>query len=476
MKTQSYLVLLILLFTSVFGYSQNKIRIACVGASITYGHFLDDREHNSFPGQLQSLLGNEYIIGNYGVSGTTMLKKGNSPYWKTRQFQEALNSNPNVVFIDLGGNDSKLINRKYLKEINQDCQDMITAFRLLPSHPRVIVLLPTVSFVSDTSEIWDQAIVQLVIPELQRAAYEKNAELLDMHQLLVNHEELMPDKMHPNKQGATIIARRLYELLIQPRDEHFDIFTQLPITKNVGLFAGYQCADFTLSGRMCKVVKPKWSAKGHSWIWRARFWGHEPQTDIALLERGFHVVYCDVAELFGNDKALSIWNDYYHLLTHAGLGKKSVMEGMSRGGVYIYRWAATYPKRVAAIYADAPVLDLKSWPGGKGQSKGSPTDWERFKKDFNFKTEEEAISFKGNPIDLTGKIVKAGFPMLHVVGDADDVVPIAENTTPFEQKIIEAGGSIKVIHKPGVNHHPHSLQNPQPIVDFILRSSKQKMK
>jgi hypothetical protein len=59
--------------------------------------------------------------------------------------------------------------------------------------------------------------------------------------------------------------------------------------------------------------------------------------------------------------------------------------------------------------------------------------------------------------------------MLHVVGDADDVVPVSENTALFEQKIKAAGGSIQVIHKPGIGHHPHSLANPQPIVDFILK-------
>ena len=119
----------------------------------------------------------------------------------------------------------------------------------------------------------------------------------------------------------------------------------------------------------------------------------------------------------------------------------------------------------------SPVLDMKSWPGGKGQSKGSVKDWEVFKKDFDFSTDAEAVEFKGNPIDITNNIAKGGFPMLHVVGDADEVVPVAENTVIFEQKINAAGGSIQVIHKPGVGHHPHSLQNPQPIVDFILRAT-----
>jgi alpha-beta hydrolase superfamily lysophospholipase len=147
------------------------------------------------------------------------------------------------------------------------------------------------------------------------------------------------------------------------------------------------------------------------------------------------------------------------------------MEGFSRGGVYVYNWAAQNPGKVACVYVDAPVLDLKSWPGGKGSSKGSGKEWETFKKDYGYTSDSVAVTFKGNPIDKVEQIVKGGYPMLHVVGDADDVVPVAENTAIFEQKVLALGGKIQVIHKPGVNHHPHSLANPTPIVDFILKAT-----
>jgi pimeloyl-ACP methyl ester carboxylesterase len=255
-------------------------------------------------------------------------------------------------------------------------------------------------------------------------------------------------------------------------DSSFSLVEALPAESKLFDFHGFQGYEFTFQGRNAKVVVPKQTATGRPWNWRARFWGGEPQTDIALLERGFHLAYCDISESFANEEALSIWNDFYNLLYGAGLAKKSTMEGMSRGGVYIYRWAVAYPGRVAAIYADAPVLDLKSWPGGKGKGSGSPEDWDIFKKDFGLKSEEEAVSFKGNPLDWAEQIAATGIPLLHVVGDADEVVPVDENTAPFEQKIKKAGGSIQVIHKPGVGHHPHSLKNPQPIVDFLLQATQ----
>jgi pimeloyl-ACP methyl ester carboxylesterase len=234
-------------------------------------------------------------------------------------------------------------------------------------------------------------------------------------------------------------------------------------------FHGFHELDFTFNGRKAIVVAPEKAAKGHPWVWRARFWGYEPQADSTLLARGFHVVYCDVVELFGNEEALTLWDDFYKMLVKCKLSKKAVMEGVSRGGVYVYRWAARWPRRVAAVYVYVPVLDMKSWPGGKGKGKCSSSDWELFKQDFNLTTEEEAIAFKGNPLDLTEIIARGKYPMLHVVGDADVVVPVDENTTPFAEKIKAAGGKIEVINIPGA-HHSHSLKDPAPIVNFILKA------
>jgi len=251
-----------------------------------------------------------------------------------------------------------------------------------------------------------------------------------------------------------------------------DLLQRARITGTHSDYHGFDCCDFSFEGRDAKIVSPKRPARGLPWLWRARFWGHFPQAEIALLERGFFLVYCDVAELFGNAQALGIWDRYYRLLTGAGLSPKPAFIGYSRGGFYAYRWAAAYPDRVSCIYADAPVLDIKSWPGGKGRSGGNPEVWAQFKTDFGLTSEEEALAFNENPLDLTADIAAAGFPMLHVCGDADTTVPIEENTDPFEERILAAGGRITVIRKPGAGHRPHSLPDPKPIVDFILKAAE----
>ena len=224
-------------------------------------------------------------------------------------------------------------------------------------------------------------------------------------------------------------------------------------------FHGFEQTDFNIDDLSCKIVSPKKAAKGNPWIWRARFWGHEPQTDIALLKKGFHVAYCNVGGLYGAPSAVERWDRFYnHVTKEHQLSKKVALEGMSRGGLIIFNWAAKNPEKVSCIYADAPVCDFKSWPK---INKAITTAYKL--------TPEEAKSYKGNPVDKLAPLAKAGIPLLHVVGDDDKVVPVSENTAVIEKRYLELKGPIKVIHKPGVGHHPHSLKDPKPIVDFILK-------
>lgn len=449
------------------------VKIACIGASITQGFGLKNPEQDSYPGQLQKLLGEHYQVRNFGVSSSTLLRKGDFSYWNTPAYQEALQSIPDIVCIDLGGNDSKLINRNHLDELERDCQDLVRSFTRLSSHPEIILLLPLPSFQKDTTQIYDKVITSQIIPPIRQVALEENCEVLDMHSLFVARESAMPDRIHPDSAGAAMIARRLFDNLTENRDDHFDVLANIQLPVNISSFYGYNCANFLVQGRECKVVRPGRSAAGHPWVWRARFWGHEPQTDIALLERGFHIVYCDVAELFGNQEAVSRWNDFYSLLQKAGLSKKAVLEGMSRGAVYALNWAAANPDKVSAVYIDNPVLDLKSWPGGLGKYPPAKKELELFRTDYNLHSEADLKQFAGSPIDKTVQIVRGGFPILILCADADEAVSPEENTILFEQKVKALHGNVIVIHKPGFKHHPHSLPDPTPIVEFIMKATKQ---
>ncbi len=231
---------------------------------------------------------------------------------------------------------------------------------------------------------------------------------------------------------------------------------------------GFDRYDFQVDGKPALVVTPKTPAPGRPWVWHGEFFGHKPAPDIALLQRGFHIVYLSVPDMLGCPAAVRHWNAFYKELTEKyGFAKKAALVGLSRGGLYCYNWAAANPDKVACIYADAPVCDFKSWPGGKGKGKGSAGDWKLVMEQYKFRDEAEALAYGNNPVDNLRPLAEAKVPLLHVYGDADEVVPWDENTGLVAQRYRQLGGEITLIAKPGVGHHPHGLDDSTPIVEFI---------
>ena len=231
---------------------------------------------------------------------------------------------------------------------------------------------------------------------------------------------------------------------------------------------GFRRIDFTVAGRPCLLVLPKTSAAGKPWIWRTEFFGHEPQGDLALLALGWHVAYMDAKDMYGAPRAIALFDEFYaHLVARHALAKRVVLEGFSRGGLYAFNYAVAHPDRVAALYLDAPVLDLHSWPGRNPTSK----EWRECLAIYGL-TEETAAAFKGSPLDHIEPVARAKIPILSVCGDADINVPLAENTAVLEKRYRALGGTIEVIVKPGVAHHPHSLKDPAPIVEFLVKHAR----
>ena len=237
------------------------------------------------------------------------------------------------------------------------------------------------------------------------------------------------------------------------------------------LWRGHERLDFVVDGRACVLVLPRSAAPGRPWIWRTEFFGHEPQADAALLRRGFHVGYIDVQDMYGAPVALDHMDAFYAEATGCrGLAPRVALEGFSRGGLFAYNWAARHPDRIACIYADAPVCDFRKWPAGRGRGPASPADWRRCLAAYGL-TEEEALAWRGNPLDNLGPLAAADVPLLHVCGEADEAVAFDENTGELERRYRALGGSIAVLRKPFGRHHPHSLRNPAPIVRFVVRAA-----
>ncbi|MGB7343712.1 MAG: alpha/beta hydrolase [Pirellulaceae bacterium] len=231
----------------------------------------------------------------------------------------------------------------------------------------------------------------------------------------------------------------------------------------------FQCAD-----SQCYLIKPNNSLPGNPWIWRARFPSFHAEMDVTLVGKGFHLAYMDVANQFGCPNVIERADVFYNeLVNKHDLNEKAVMEGVSRGGLFVYNWTAQHPDRVARIYCDTPVMDFRSWPGGKGSGIGHAGSWQNCLKAYGL-TEEQAATYDKLPINYAQIIAKSNIPVMHIVSENDRVVPPTENTYVLRDKLKSLGQEMQVIVVPEgtekSNGHHFTHPEPQRVVDFIMQT------
>lgn len=235
---------------------------------------------------------------------------------------------------------------------------------------------------------------------------------------------------------------------------------------------GFRRVHFSFRQRAAYVVKPNHPAPGNPWIWRARFPNFHASADVALLKRGFHVAYLNTDGLLGSAVAMEAWDQFYQFCIEHRLAKRVALEGVSRGGLFVYGFAARWPERVSCIYADTPVCDIRSWPGGKGNGKGSPREWKSCLTHYGL-TEDTSAQFRGSPIDQLEPIANARIPLLHIISMNDTIVPPAENTLVMKTRYGKLGGMLEVIQveEGTAASNGHHFEHPDPIrvADWIER-------
>ncbi len=201
---RTYFSFLFLLLFSLSAYAQSPIKIACVGNSITQGPGRDNPD--SYPLQMQKILGEAYLVKNFGVSGRTLLRKGDFPYWNEPQFQEVKDFAPDILVIMLGTNDSKPQNWTHKADFRKDYLDMIAEFRQhMPVDGKVYVIMPvpvTKDNFGITANVMNNEQRMMIMDIAQSSA----SELIDLYTPLIDKAELLPDGVHPNKEGLGIMA------------------------------------------------------------------------------------------------------------------------------------------------------------------------------------------------------------------------------------------------------------------------------
>jgi acetyl esterase/lipase len=238
---------------------------------------------------------------------------------------------------------------------------------------------------------------------------------------------------------------------------------------------GYPVEEFTLEnilpGKSCKtiIVSPEKAAPQKPWVWRAEFFGSFATADLALVQRGWHLAYCSLSDMYGAPAAIEAMKRFHTwCVRERGFSPKPAIFGFSRGGLYTVNYACAHPEDNCCLYLDAPVLDIRYWPGGFGRYPAQEKEWNQCKEVYGL-TGEAAKTFDQSPLNRAEALAKKNIPVILVAGDADEGVYYPENGGEFAARYRKAGGAIEVILKPGCGHHPHSLEDPSPIVDFILK-------
>jgi lysophospholipase L1-like esterase len=212
-----FLVLAVAIVSGSLSTAFAQVHVACVGDSITAGYGLADPGRYSYPAQLQSVLGSGFVVGNFGRSGATALKRSDNTYWNSSQYRASLKSAPDFVIIMLGTNDSKSWNWNATK-FNTDYRALIAQYQGLSSAPRVyICLIPPVYVPNAFGTTFDPAFIQnVIVPAIRNIATQTGVTLIDNNTPLQNHPEYFSDGVHPTEQGANIIANTVYNALLAP--------------------------------------------------------------------------------------------------------------------------------------------------------------------------------------------------------------------------------------------------------------------
>ncbi len=189
------------------------IKITCIGDSITEGVGARDRRTQTYPAQLQTILGEEYKVMNAGTSGIQM--NNYLPRWqgKIKAFQ------PDIVTIKLGTNDTKgrrhndpnnkaAFDKRY-KESTLKVLDFLNG---LESKPKIFLCYPVPVF-KDKWGINEKSITEDIIPSSTEIAKEKKLTIIDLYKALEGKGNLVPDGVHPNEVAYKIIAETIAEAI-----------------------------------------------------------------------------------------------------------------------------------------------------------------------------------------------------------------------------------------------------------------------
>ncbi len=223
-RLASLLPLLVLLLSFLLPATMAEpLKVACVGDSITFGYKIPQRETKSYPAQLQQRLDKKgkgkWEVRNFGVSSMTLMKNTSKSYWGRKEYQASKDYAADIVIIMLGTNDSNGMHRAGIEaNFKNDYHALIASYRegREEGQPRIILMLPPKCYLSGKGT--DEDIIHdTIAPIIREVAKEEGLELIDLYDTLGTRwdEKLMPDKLHPNAEGATLMVKKIAPVVLK---------------------------------------------------------------------------------------------------------------------------------------------------------------------------------------------------------------------------------------------------------------------
>ena len=214
------------------------------------------------------------------------------------------------------------------------------------------------------------------------------------------------------------------------------------------------------------IAIPKVKPNGRLAV-KTEYWGAFKATETALLEEGFHVCFLQNDNRWGIDADLGRKARFIKFINEKYNTEKCVPVGMSCGGLIAVKFAAKYPELIDCLYIDAPVINYMSCPCGFGIGARLGENHEEILNALSLDSVSELLAYRDMPLDKLPKLIEDRIPIVMVAGDSDHIVPYVENGIFVERAYKNTDIPFEVYIKPGCDHHPHGLEDPTPVVEFI---------
>lgn len=229
----------------------------------------------------------------------------------------------------------------------------------------------------------------------------------------------------------------------------------------------FTCKTFYFKERESKIIYPSVASNGKL-ILKTEYLEAFPNFEIAMLERGYTLCFMSHPTRWAPDSETTVLAEFVrYVAAELNMEPKCIVVGMSCGGLQAARLAQLYPELISVMFLDAPVLNILSMVGlGECRCEATAMFWRELVDTYGF-SRSTVINFRKSPIDDMQTLIANNIPIIMLYGNADDVVIYEENGKVLEEYYRANGGDMKVICRSMCGHHPHSLEDPTLIIDFV---------